>query len=261
MAKKKAKKKVLKKKVKKTAGRIIGDQWSDKDRKKMKKGPKLKINKISPKKATKKRSGKKLDPLKQLYGRLHAKKLAIMAAVPVMPCSAINKDRHGCIYHHTQASKVFYIYGQEMIKYGLVMRMIKCEMSEAHHTIDRMTGNEKDGFVWETKEILCSRAVCTFRIADTETGEYEDFMASGLGDNEVWSDTSALTVAFKEALLLYFHTSWPETNTTLKIIQEQLKELKGTDVVKAVEKIMPPKVLEILTAAGAMEQLRKHFGN
>lgn len=223
---------------------------------KKKKAVKKSVKK-SAKKSVKKKTTKKHDPLKQIKPiGLHAKKLLIMQAVPVLPCSAVSKDRQGLMYAHSQAAKVFYTYSQECQKYGLTIRMIECDMSTAKYPIDRKT---EAG--WSIEYIECSRAVCKFRITDKESGEYEDFMASGLGDNTIWSDTSACTVAMKEALLLYFMTSWPQPTNMIKIIKDELKSLDGRDLVKAIEKIMPPKAYEILTEAGAMEELRKFFGD
>ena len=183
-----------------------------------KKVAKKKSVKKSVKKTAKRKTKKKLDPLKQLLIGLHAKKLLIMKAHPVMPCSSVSKDRQGLAYAHTQAAKVFYTYAEECREHNLVIRMISCEMSNAKYPIDRKTDAG-----WAIEYVECSRAVCTFRITDTESGEYEDFMASGLGDNEVWSDTSAVTVAYKEALLLYFFTAWPQPTNIVKIIKDELK--------------------------------------
>ncbi len=216
--------------------------------KKKKKAVKKKVKKLAKKKTTKK---KKQYPLP--IG-LHAKKLLIMAAVPVMPCSAVSKDRHGLMYAHSQAAKVFYTYAQKCIEYGLTIRMIECEMSTAKYPMDIKT---EAG--WDIRYIECSRAVCKFRITDKESGQCEDFMASGLGDNEIWSDTSACTVAMKEALLLYFHTSWPQPTNIIKIIKDEFKKLKGEDLKKAIEMVMPPAIYKALTETDAMKQLDEYF--
>ena len=226
-------------------------------RKKAKKTAKKKAKKTAKKKAGKKpKSAKpKRDPLNQLEPKgLHAKKLEIMKKIPVMPCSAIGKDRNGYLYAYTQASKVFYEYQQECIELGLVINMIECRMSTATYPDDFKT---KDG--WVIRNIQCSRAECKFRITDTETGQSEEFTGAGLGDNECWGDTSAQTVAFKEALLLYFLAAWPQPKNTVKIIKEELKQLKGREMIKAIENVFPEPVVRILTSTGAIEEMKAFF--
>lgn len=169
-----------------------------------------------------------------------------------MPCSAISKDRNGLMYAHSQASKVFYTYAQKCIEQKLVIRMIECVMSAAKYPIDIPT---KEGL--RVTYIECSRAVCEFQITDSETHQSEEFMGAGLGDNEIWSDTSALTVAFKEALLLYFMTAWPQPTNMVKVIKDELKTLKGIELGKAIKNILPKKFVEILTQS---EELTEFFG-
>ena len=70
----------MKKKVKKSKKKAV-----KKTRKKKAKA------KSKPKNKAKKGVVKSADPL----GNLHIKKLQIMEAIPMMPCSAISKDRQG----------------------------------------------------------------------------------------------------------------------------------------------------------------------
>jgi len=214
--------------------------------------------KVAKKKTTKKKVVKPrrnpLIALPPLYN-LHKKKLEIMAAVPIMPCSAISHDRQGNIYHHTQATKVFYTYNQLLIEKQLVINMIECTSRPATYVIDVKVGEK-----WEVIEVPCTEVCAKFRITDAETGQYEDFKSVGLGDNEVWSATSAVTVCMKEAYLVYFHTCWPEEDTTIKTMQQAIKKLPRDQVVKAIEAVVGKEAWKIMTDTKAVEELKKHFG-
>jgi len=216
-------------------------------KKKAKKKAKKKIKKKTSRKKTPR---KRLDPLNQLNTatpELHRKKLEIMAVVPIMPCSAITKDRFGLMFAHTQASKVFYRYSEECRLRKLVISMVDCQISEAAYD----TPNGK---------VSCSRAVCKFRIIDVESGESEFFYGSGLGDNLVWSDNSAQTIAFKQALLMYFFTAWPQPTDYTEVIRKELESLEGEEFIKAMGSILPAKQLDVLTRAGAIQELKNYFG-
>lgn len=198
---------------------------------KKKKTPKKAVKKTAKKKTPKKKAKKgKLRPV-----GLHNKKLAIMAAVPIMPCSMVSKDKYGALFAHTRAVKVFATYYQECLKYGLTIRLVELEMSDVDLVEFRMV-DEK----WVEYKKSYSRANCKFIITDSASGEHEMFCGSGLGENSVWSDTSAQTVAMKQALLLYFATAWPEPTSILDVVKDQLKNLNKEETVNAIKTILPP---------------------
>jgi len=217
-----------------------------------KKVAKKKVKKAAKKKTTKRAKRNPLTTLPPLYN-LHKKKLEIMEAVPIMPCSGVMKDRQGVLFAHTQASKVFFEYSKQCRDKNLVIHMVDCVMSLGQYPQDLHKGDE-------IRNISCSRAVCTFRITDQDTGQFEEFMGSGLGDNDTWSDTSAQTVAYKQALLLYFFTAWPEPSNTVKMMRDEIRNLDKGLVVKAIKQIMPDKVWDILNDTKAVLELTKFYG-
>lgn len=202
------------------------------------------------KKANRKPKGKPKPPPKPKG--LYAKKLTIMRRVPIMPCSIIGKDRIGRMFAHTQAEKVFARYSKLCQEFGLVISMIEVEMSNGPQTVYI----DPEG---TTTKRECSRAVCKFRIVDTESNQEDYFWGAALGDNAVWSDNSAQTIAFKQALLQYFFTAWPQPTDFVEVVREQLSKLKGENFIKAIQQIMPVKAHEILTETKALEELRAFF--
>ena len=209
------------------------------------------------KKANKKKVGKKANrkPAKPKAPKpkgLYAKKLTIMRRVPIMPCSIIGKDRVGRMFAHTQAEKVFARYSKLCQEFSLVISMVAVEMSNGPQTVYI----DPEG---TTTKRECSRAVCKFRIVDTESGQEDYFWGAALGDNAVWSDNSAQTIAFKQALLQYFFTAWPQPTDFVEVVREQLSKLKGENFIKVIQQIMPIKAHEILTETKALEELRAFF--
>jgi len=122
----------------------------------------------------------------------------------------------------------------------------------------------RDDETWVRNTKTRCRAECKFRIVDVATGQEEIFCGAGLGDNDVWSDTSAITVAFKEALLLYFFTAWPQPVDFNEVIRKELEGLKGEEQIAAIQSILPAKAMETITESGAFQALRdfytKQFG-
>ncbi len=219
--------------------------------------PKAK-KKVKKKTAKKKRIVVKRDPMGQLNpcGALHRKKLTIMAEVPVVPCSAIAKNKQGEMYPHTQADKIFRIYQEKAIEHKLVFRMIECDTFPGKYSTT-WYGDEK----FNVTETPCTIANCTFEITDTESGQKETFKGSGMGDNGVWSAQSAQTVAFKQGLIMYFLHAWPQSENFSKIIRNELEGLNSDDLVKVMKSIIPAKTgYEIMTNPEALKIMADFFG-
>ncbi|KKL72384.1 hypothetical protein LCGC14_2085400 [marine sediment metagenome] len=178
---------------------------------------------------------------------LHKKKLEILRAVPIMPCSAIGKDRQGLRYAHTQAEKVFQVYRRESESRGLVIRLVEGEAVNA-----KRPGEVKVGDQWQTKNVPCVRFNGKWEICDTATGQKETFKGSGDGDNEIWSNNSAQTIAFKQGLLMYFFTAWPQPTDWCKVIRKSLEEAGTEEFVKAMKMIIPEKIAK---ATGIIDML------
>lgn len=213
--------------------------------KKIRKKVKRKVKKVkrkTTKKAKRKKTAKRevVEPVLNL----HERKLEIMKAVPIMPCSAINKDRQGLMYAHTQAEKVFAIYYQKCVKQRLVINMVDLLMLS--HEYQNHEGDP----------VPCSRAVCKFQIRCVDTGELEVFWGSALGDNDVWSDQSAQTVAMKQGLLLYFQTAWPQPDNFIEVVRKELASLEKKEMYQAIKNIIP----KALTTKEAMSELWEYFG-
>ena len=73
---------------------------------------------------------------------LHAIKLKIKSEVPMMPCTVIAKDRHGRLFAHTQAEKVFNI--------------LKDKCDDNRLVIRRERGNEYDAECPSLERIIVS---------------------------------------------------------------------------------------------------------
>lgn len=227
-----------------------------KKKKAKKKTAKKKAKKSTKKKAKKKTSKKKsaeevtehfpMRPRNPL-GSLHKKKLEILRAVPIMPCSAISKDKQGLRYAHTQAEKVFQTYRRESESRGLVFRLVEGE------SIDAVRPEEvKVGDHWETKAVPCVRFTGKWEVCDSKTGQKETFIGSGDGDNEIWSNNSAQTIAFKQGLLMYFFTAWPQPTNWLRLVHDSLKDASPEEFTKAMKSIIPEKIAK---ATGIIDML------
>ena len=221
------KKKTAKKKVNKTVKKTV------------KKTTKKKVKK----KVTKKKTTRK-EPLTFTTHGLDNKKLKIMSEIPFAPCSSFSKDRHGIMFAHTHADKVFHLYYTKCIENRIVISMPELMMSD----------------IIESGRVVGSRAVAKFLIKDADTGETESFMGAGQGDNGVWSDNSAQTVAFKQGLLMYFLNSWPQPESMIDIVKESFETTKGPDMVPQMRQILPKKVSEILEETGGYQALLDFFG-
>lgn len=221
-------------------------------KKKAKKPAKKKAKKKPAKKPTAKPITKRypMRPRNPLVS-LHKKKLEILRAVPIMPCSAIGKDRQGLRYAHTQAEKVFQVYRRESESRGLVFRLVESETTDAHRPDEVKVGEN-----WETKAVPCVRFDGKWEVCDTATGQKETFKGSGDGDNEIWSNNSAQTIAFKQGLLMYFFTAWPQPTNWLKLVHDSLKEASPEEFVKAMKSIIPEKISK---ATGIIDMLDAFF--
>lgn len=208
--------------------------------KKKKKSVKKTVKKTVKKKAKAKRKTRKSW---QGVG-LQVKRFEIMAAVPQMPCSAINKDLQGLTYCHTQATQVYQIYRNEMMDRKMTINMIECRTETVQ------TNESKDH-----QAFFSSRSHCTFRITDTESGEYDDIQSTALGNNDVWSDNSSQTVAMKQALLQYFFTAWPQPANHVEVVRSTLSKLGKDEFKKAVTSMLK----NTLTTKGAVVALEDYF--
>lgn len=209
------------------------------------------------KKKTKKKGKKppkKTRKPKALVLGLHGKKLQILREVPMMPCSAISKDRRGLMYAHTQATEVYNKYREKCQDYGLTIRRIEGSTTDAHRPKFFKT---QEG--WDAKPVPCVRFEGVWEIRDNETGQTETFGGAGDGDNSIWSANSAQTVARKQALLDYFETAWPQPTDWCRVVREELQKLKGKDFAEALKQIMPEPAYRILTATQAIKELTEYF--
>lgn len=184
-------------------------------------------------------------------GSLHKKKLEILRAVPIMPCSAIGKDKQGLRYAHTQAVKVFNTYRIECESRGLVIRLIEGKTTDAHRPDEVKVGEH-----WQTKAVSCVRFEGVWEICDSVTGQKETFIGSGDGDNNIWSNNSSQTIAFKQGLLMYFFTAWPQPTDWCKVVHDSLKDLNPEEFTKAIKTIIPEKLGK---AMGIFEAMDKFF--
>lgn len=215
-----------------------------------KKEAKKKVKKkVAKRKKVKKRVRRK--PVYPLNYHLHEKKLEILRAVPIMPCSVLSKDMQGLRFAHTQAEKVYQVYRRECESRGLVIRRIEGETVDAEHPqlIKKESG-------WDIKSVPCVRFEGVWEICDKDSGETETFGGSGDGENGIWSANSAQTIARKQALLDYFETAWPQPTDWVKVIRESLEELGPQELVKAVKMIIPEKIAE---ATGIVDEIGNYF--
>lgn len=207
-----------------------------------------------------KAKGKKKPPKKPRNRKpavlgLHGKKLLILKEIPLMPCSAISKDRQGLMYAHTQATRVYKTYREICLRHGLTTRRIK----GATTNIEYPEVFWKDGVA----NVVLVKAVLfegEWEIRDSETGQTETFGGSGIGDNRVWSANSAQTVAKKQALLDYFETAWPQPTDWAKVVRESMEQLKGEEFTKGLKQIMPEWAYNILTTPKALKEMDEYFG-
>lgn len=209
--------------------------------------------KVAKRKIVKKKVKKRIrqKPIHPPCCHLHKKKLEILRAVPIMPCSTISDDIHGLKFAHTQAEKVYQVYRRECESRGLVTRRIEGTTSNGK----RPKFVQKES-VWEIIEVPCVRFEGVWEICDKDSGESETFGGSGDGDNNIWSANSAQTIAKKQALLDYFETAWPQPTSWLRVVRESLEELPPEEMVKAITSIIPTKIAE---ATGIVDAIYEYF--
>lgn len=187
---------------------------------------------------------------------LHFKKLEIMAAVPVMPCSVIGRDNYGLRFAYTQAAQVYQRYARLCREKGLTIRRIEGKTTDAYYGDSYQNSEGKTKFAKRP----CVRFEGIWEICDTGTGQTETFGGAGDGDNLIWSANSAQTIARKQALLDYFETAWPQPTDYLKLIRESLEQVQPTRFVDALQEIMPENAFNIMTSTGAIKALQDFFG-
>jgi hypothetical protein len=170
---------------------------------------------------------------------LHTKKLGIMRAIPIMPCTVITKTRQGFIFAHTQATEVYNTYRRECESRGLVIRRVEGKTTSATHPeLDRKNDQ------WIVVEKPCVRFEGIWEIVDVESGERETFGGAGDGSNNIWSANSSQTIAKKQALLDYFEVAWPQPTDWVRTVKESIEELGPEQMFKALQEIIPAKIFE-----------------
>jgi len=200
------------------------------------------------KKKTKKKNKKTVKRKPPRPIGLHAKKIQIMNEIPIMPVSAIGKDRQGARYCHTQAEKVYAMYRKACSTRNLTIRRVNGQSGTANYQDNYQ---DKDG-MWVIQKTICSTYEGIWEIRDAETGQTEQFAGAGYGDNYVWSCNSAQTVARKQALLDYFEVPWPQPDQTYFVVKDGLSTLDAPKFVDAVKAMMPDdtKLTEIKEQGG-----------
>jgi hypothetical protein len=184
---------------------------------------------------------------------LHCAKLKIMKDVPIIPCTAIKKDRNGRLFAHTEAEKVYQLYREQCQKHRLVIRRIRGDALETGRPSLRFTKND----VWETQKVSCVRYEGQWEICHVDSGEHEYFEGAGDGDNEIWSINSAQTVAKKCGLLDYFEVAWPQPTDWLQAIKQTVEVLPPAEMKEALIEIIPSVIMES-TSIG--DEIIKYFG-
>ena len=206
------------------------------------------------KKSTKKTTTK-AKPVTQVSGdplwSLHAKVQKVMEAVPVVPCSALSSDNDDRYFAYTRAEQIFAIYHKECIALNLKITMYDSDVITTTRPITLEDGTKT--------EVPCVRCNGKFRITDTDTGQFEEFVGTGDGDNEVWSCQSAETVAMKQALIMYFMTAWPQPNKMADIIKDELAKLPKEALYKQIERILPEPLIRAMNAQDATAALTKFW--
>lgn len=168
-----------------------------------------KAKKRTPKKATKKNSAKKTPKYPQPIG-LQAKIRQIMEAVTIIECTGEEYDeKTGETCYYTEAAEVFRVYTEQFIRVGLTFVPVGIET-----VLDNRA----------------YKATMTYRLTDTETGQYQDVVAVGLGCNGVWALNSAQTVARKQALLNTFGASYPQPKTAAQVVRKAVNMFQPFDV-------------------------------
>ena len=99
----------------------------------------------------------------------------------------------------------------------------------------------------------------TWRITDAETGQSETFCGIGEGTNAEWRTLTMQTVMFKQALLMYYFTSWPVPTNMHEIIKEELAKLPEKQLYEAIASMLPKSVLGKMTAEQAAEAIKASF--
>ncbi len=171
------------------------------------------------------------------------KKLQIMKDNPYMPCSSISKDRAGMRVAHTHADKVFHKYYEASIAAKLSFSCVEM------HERDTECGTHKGRLVR-----------CRFMVRDLDSHEVDHFWGAGEGDNFVWSVLSAQTVAFKQGLLMYFFTSWPQPEEFIEIVKSHFEGSQGEELIRDLRNTLPDEIAKIMEDVGAYQAMYNHYG-
>lgn len=115
------------------------------------------------------------------------KMFTIAMEFPNPPTTGVHKSQ-GDEYPYTRAQEVFKYYRAAMKKYRVMV---------------------VPGAIRTFRDRRAYRVEYEFRFIDVDTGHSESVWCAGTGNNGIWSPTSAMTVAKKEAMLLAFHADWP----------------------------------------------------
>ena len=182
---------------------------------------------------------------------LHRAKLEIKRAVPIMPCTLINKDHKGRLFAHTQAEEIYKVFREQCNNKGLVIRRIKGKSKLATYPRFKFIDDKL-----EVVEEPCVRYNGVWEICHVESGGRETFHGSGDGTNDVWSINSAQTVAKKCGLLDYFEVPWPQPTDFAELVSDRLNNLEPGALEKALNQIIPPKIMQ---ATSIGEVLTNYF--
>lgn len=119
---------------------------------------------------------------------LHRKISAVMKENPKIECTLVGQDEDRK-FGICEASTVFRMYNEAMAKHNLTFIPIE---------VKPLLGNG------------CVLVKCSYQITDITTGWSEVVQSCGFGMNGQWSANTAMTLAYKQALLNTFTCSWPQ---------------------------------------------------
>ena len=171
-----------------------------------KKGKKKKAKK----KTAKKQRKPKVVPPSELSDQvksiiLHQKISAVMKENPKIECTLVGEDEDRK-FGICEASTVFRMYNEAMAKHSLTFMPIE---------IVPTLGNG------------CVLVKCSYRITDITTGWSEVVQSCGFGMNGQWSANTAMTLAYKQALLNTFTCSWPQPEEYRDAVQRVAQRTFG----------------------------------
>lgn len=165
--------------------------------------------KAKPRKKVSKRKPKSVPPTElsdqEKSIHLHQKIHTIMKENPQLECDLKGEDDEGR-FGYVEAATVFRMYGKAMAKHNLTFIPI------------------------EIKPLLGSGCVlikASYQITDITTGWSEVVQSCGLGINGQWACNTAMTLAYKQALLNTFTCSWPQPEEYREEVQRVSRNAFG----------------------------------